>query len=264
MSISKKGGIYQIVNLINKKIYIGSSVNFSHRKSRHWGDFIRNRHGNPHLQNAVNKYGIENFIFQKLEYCEREFLIEREQFWVDTFRPQYNKKLVVNSGKGVPKTQAFKDWTRICHSDRLRELSKINAEKNKKPVLVYNSNGNFIGIYNSTLQASEKLNIPYYLIRANATKKTEICKKGLRFFYKTSEDYPLKIEKFIRTRQSNFKTVDVYKNEVYIGRFESLLKASKSLNIHHSIVYRIYEKKCKQRFPEHQGYKIIDVYNKIK
>lgn len=45
-------GIYRIRNIKNGKIYIGQSVDISHRWACHLYDLRNNRHANPHLQRA--------------------------------------------------------------------------------------------------------------------------------------------------------------------------------------------------------------------
>jgi group I intron endonuclease len=77
-------GIYKIVNLINNKIYVGSSNNFNNRKYNHFSYLRNNRHYNKHLQQSFNKYGSDNFIFETIEYVKDESkLLEREQYWID-------------------------------------------------------------------------------------------------------------------------------------------------------------------------------------
>ena len=83
-SIPKKSRIYQIRNLVNGKIYVGSSVNLETRKTRHYWELENNRHNNQHLQRAYNKYGLDKFVFEVLEYVERDVLLEREQYYIDT------------------------------------------------------------------------------------------------------------------------------------------------------------------------------------
>ncbi len=55
--------IYEIVNKINNKRYIGKTQDFNKRKNRHLNDLKHNRHHCIHLQRAWNKYGEENFYF---------------------------------------------------------------------------------------------------------------------------------------------------------------------------------------------------------
>lgn len=84
-------GVYQILNLINGKKYIGSAaVSFKNRWKTHRTDLKRNKHHSSKLQNAWNKYGESNFKFEILEYCEPEDCIKREQWYFDKYKPEYN------------------------------------------------------------------------------------------------------------------------------------------------------------------------------
>ena len=60
-------GIYKIINVVNNKFYVGSAVNFSKRKTRHWWALRSQRHANKHLQSAWNKYGEQSFVFVIVE-----------------------------------------------------------------------------------------------------------------------------------------------------------------------------------------------------
>ena len=81
---SAKSGVYQIRNIKSNKIYIGSAFLLGNRKWKHFKDLILNKHCNQKLQNAYNKYGKENFVFEILELCEKPFLLEKEQFYLNT------------------------------------------------------------------------------------------------------------------------------------------------------------------------------------
>lgn len=72
-------GVYGIVNKVNGKIYIGSSIDVGKREQDHFSSFAKGEAINLHLKYAVLKYGIENFEFIVLEYCEN--LLEREQYY---------------------------------------------------------------------------------------------------------------------------------------------------------------------------------------
>ena len=63
-------GVYKITNLINNKFYVGSSINLKQRKHAHFYSLKLGKHKSPYLQNAFNKYGIENFVFEVIKYCE--------------------------------------------------------------------------------------------------------------------------------------------------------------------------------------------------
>lgn len=76
-------GIYTITNLVNKKIYLGKSSNVKRRLSNHKVSLMSFRHENEHLQNAVNKYGIENFEFEILEEVSINLLDSQENYWTN-------------------------------------------------------------------------------------------------------------------------------------------------------------------------------------
>lgn len=47
-------------------------------------------HPNIHLQRAFNKYGEDSFKHEILELCEPKDCVDREQYWMDLLKPQYN------------------------------------------------------------------------------------------------------------------------------------------------------------------------------
>jgi group I intron endonuclease len=82
----KHSGVYKITNQINGKCYIGSSDNIFHRWSIHKCKLKHNKHDNPHLQNAWNKYGKDHFEFSIVEEVSSERLLEGEQKYLDECR----------------------------------------------------------------------------------------------------------------------------------------------------------------------------------
>ena len=99
--------VYKILNKVNSRSYIGSSVYFPQRKATHLSKLRKNIHPNNHLQNSFNKYGEDNFEFVILETCLKENLIEREQYYIDNNFPEYNKRLIAESNLG--RTYKMKD-----------------------------------------------------------------------------------------------------------------------------------------------------------
>jgi group I intron endonuclease len=78
-----KTGIYKIINIQNNKFYIGSAVNFSRRKTRHFSELRTGKHKNKHLQAAWNKYGESFFIFTPVEEVkDKSLLLEAENNWL--------------------------------------------------------------------------------------------------------------------------------------------------------------------------------------
>lgn len=80
-----KCGVYQIRNRVNGKLYIGSSANLKDRLKDHLGYLTRNKHSNPKLQHSFNKYGVDNFIFEIIEFCKKDEQFILEQYWIDYF-----------------------------------------------------------------------------------------------------------------------------------------------------------------------------------
>jgi len=81
-------GIYQIRNVLNGKIYIGSSVSLSDRKNNHFAMLRSGKHKNVKLQYSFNKHGESAFVFEVLETIHRESeKFSREQYYLDTLKP---------------------------------------------------------------------------------------------------------------------------------------------------------------------------------
>jgi group I intron endonuclease len=76
-------GIYKIINVVNNKFYVGSAVNLSRRRARHFSELRNGRHNNGRLQNAWNKYGEQAFVFVIVEeLSEGADLLAAENVWL--------------------------------------------------------------------------------------------------------------------------------------------------------------------------------------
>jgi len=75
--------VYTITCSANKKVYVGSAVDFKTRKQIHLAHLRSNRHGNVLLQRAFNLYGEATFQFHPLVITDRDSLLAEEQFWID-------------------------------------------------------------------------------------------------------------------------------------------------------------------------------------
>jgi len=94
-------GIYKIQSIVNGKIYVGSAVDFKKRKNLHWCSLKNKKHGNSYLQHHVNKYSIDDLFFHIIEVCEKENLIVREQYYIDTLKPEFNLSPTAGNNLGV-------------------------------------------------------------------------------------------------------------------------------------------------------------------
>ena len=131
-----KSGIYQILNLVNGKRYIGSSSNITKRFCAHKNSTEIGKHGNTHLMNSFKKYGLNNFEFSVIEECEKRVLFEREQYWIDLYGIEnlYNKRKFANTNVGVKWTEERKaKWKSRVISQETRDKISKNSPGNKNP-----------------------------------------------------------------------------------------------------------------------------------
>ena len=107
-------GIYKWTNKLNGKSYIGSSVNLSKRLSNYYNyTFISKPQHNMLIYKALLKHGYSNFSLEILEYCNPNNVIEREQYYLDLLKPEYNVLPRAGSSLGYKHTEEtlvkFKD-----------------------------------------------------------------------------------------------------------------------------------------------------------
>lgn len=126
-----KSGVYVITNIVNGKIYIGSSVNIKKRWTQHKYKLNKGAHANKYLQRAWNKYGVDKFEFIILNLIDKpnkNVLIQQEQKYLDIYKP-YNKEIGYNILKKSNSSLGVKrsDETKLKNS-----LSKIEFWKNEK------------------------------------------------------------------------------------------------------------------------------------
>jgi len=152
----KKSGIYCITNIVNNKIYIGSSVNIYHRLKRHYSELKRGIHANKYLQNSYLKHGSSNFNVLIIEETIVENLQKLEQYYINTLNPDYN--ITIEVIRNTPSLESrLKISNTLKEQKRLGTLKYPTHEDKKKPVTIYDNNCNCIGIYGSQRDAAKKL-----------------------------------------------------------------------------------------------------------
>jgi len=126
-------GIYAIWNKVDNKYYIGSSKNLRKRKTCHFKELRKGHHANRHLQSAVNRDGIENFIFIVLEIVNEKNLLIKEQKWIDTygFKNLYNLCPKAESVSG-------RKLTREAIENQQKSFMENGGHPFKKPVAQIN------------------------------------------------------------------------------------------------------------------------------
>lgn len=127
-------GIYAIVNKVNWKVYVGQACvtkkynGIGERFYDHTRKLRKNKHFNPHLQNAWNKYGIDNFIYIILEEnLSDDQLVIREQFWMDVFN-SHKKKFGYNISPSAKSLRGIKYGQDV--REKLRKVRMLSPPRN--------------------------------------------------------------------------------------------------------------------------------------
>jgi group I intron endonuclease len=170
--------VYQIVNKINNKKYIGiTSRTLEKRFKEH------KKHLNCGIAAAIIKYGEDNFYIEKLEECSNwEDLLEKEKLWINKINPEYNKTLGGEGLFGFNHSEETKN--KISLKNKGKPASDPKGDKLKEYKELY---GNFWTGKNHTeeykkLKSIDRLN--YYQTERGKKQREEISKtlkeKGIR------------------------------------------------------------------------------------
>lgn len=184
-------GVYQITNLINHKIYIGSSTRCLRKRwTDHKTEFRKGRHSR-HFQSAWDKYGESSFIFEVIEECHPDECLRREQYYLDLYKPYdrmngYNTAPIAGNCRGVkhgPEYSLAMSRRRkgVKHSEetkrKMRE-DRLGHERNGKPISQFTLLGVYIATYRSAPVAAKALFSDKIETRASNINACATGKKG--------------------------------------------------------------------------------------
>ena len=138
-------GIYQIRNITNDNLYIGSAsslLGFDRRWYMHQYQLERDSHHSAYLQHAWNKYGADVFVFEILLYCDSKDCLIYEQIALDCYKPQYNICKVAGSRLGVSTSNKTKKKLRTIRlgykmSDKSKQ--KVSLARRRRGLDYYNN-----------------------------------------------------------------------------------------------------------------------------
>ena len=84
--------IYMIKNLINGKSYIGASIKPYRRVKQHLSYQTpgASRAGSTAILEELNIYDKKSFVWGVIEYVSETFLSEREKYYINKYKPEYN------------------------------------------------------------------------------------------------------------------------------------------------------------------------------
>lgn len=155
MNELNKSGIYKITNSKNGKCYIGLAKNISQRWSQHRNFEVNDN--SKKLYWAFQEYGIDNFDFEVIKYCEPNKLAYWERYYIeqfDSFKNGYNSSLGGEGGSILTLSDKFDIDYEInthdsltYHSDaepnfqykkyvgkKTKKQQKFEKKKNKKQI----------------------------------------------------------------------------------------------------------------------------------
>jgi group I intron endonuclease len=154
--------IYKIINLSNDKIYVGQAVShiLNHKKYRPYGNegrfrchiseaFSTKKNQSHYLNNAIRKYGVEDFVVELIECCEITDADEREIYYIKELNSLYPSGYNLKNGGSVF-THSDESKKRVSNGvinyykdkkfDRFKDVTKIDDDIDKyiKPLNKYN------------------------------------------------------------------------------------------------------------------------------
>lgn len=219
-------GVYKIYHTYNKtKIYVGSASSthklggFNNRFNRHLKSLLLGNHHNSKLQYVVNKYGLKGIKFQILEYCNSEDCIIREQYWIDKLNPFYNIAKTAGNTLGIKPSIEY--------------LKKISI-----PILQYDLNGKFIKEFINSTFVEKETGFSKDSIRQCCYNKTNTLQShGYQWRFKTSNKFPLKIDKYYYPQSC--RILCYKKSGEFVKEYLSILEADMELHLNTGNISRV-------------------------
>ena len=206
-------GVYKIENIINNKIYIGSSSNITRRWVRHKSDLKTNNHSNVYLQREYNKYRIDNFIYTIIEECDENIILDKEQYWIDYYN-SCNNQIGYNLTPIAGRIKITADIREKMSNSRKGKYFGENAPSSKvntntvKEIIEYLKQDNL-----SLLEIAELYNVSKSIVYGIYAKKTWLHLTKDIIFYKRKSGCSKLTEKevieIIELLKNNFKYDDI-------------------------------------------------------
>ena len=134
--MKNKIGIYKISNLVSGRVYVGQTKErFQRRYWLHQWKLRNGIHDNQYLQNAWNKYGENNFVFEVIEVLSKDKIDEREKYWIAYYRENDGCYCIQDGGQPVDLRKYISPEARqrVGELNRQRMLgSKLSEETKRK------------------------------------------------------------------------------------------------------------------------------------
>ena len=151
--------IYKITNLTTGKVYVGQAVShiLNHKRYRPYGRegrfrchiseaFSTKKNQCHYLNNAIRKYGVDDFVLELIEYCEISESNDKEIYYIKKFTSLYPYGFNLKNGGGNVFTHSEESKKRVSNglvnyysdkkSERFKDVKSIDddIEKYIKPL----------------------------------------------------------------------------------------------------------------------------------
>lgn len=169
-----KPGVYRLTNKKTGSFYVGSSIDLKSRFLRYYNvNNLRNPKCKMKISRAIYKYGYSNFKLEILEYCDKSNTIQREQYYLDLLKPDYNINPTAGSLLGFKHSEQTKAAMRqVKLGLKFSELTKVKMRKsNLERLNRLGKLGHFQGKYHSK-ESKAKIG-SYNLGRKHSTETIE-------------------------------------------------------------------------------------------
>lgn len=246
----KQSGIYSIINTINDKVYVGKSKNLYQRKYQHFVQLKSGKHPNEHLQSSVNKYGVENFYYNVIEFCNEDVLGEREYYWIDHYDSNnrgkgYNIDIINEDGTTTRDWSSNKKMRKTIKENGGRVALKGADNPTSKTVYQYSLDGEYLGEFGSCHEAAKFLASPSaYTAISKVARKESGQSLGYQWRYEKFDSIAPYINNMVITNRKNAESqrkpiIGVNLETGEETKYESALAASKVLDLTLSNIARI-------------------------
>lgn len=120
--------IYKITNLTTGKVYVGQAVShiLNHKRYRPYGRegrfrchiseaFSTKRNQCHYLNNAIRKYGVDDFVLELIEYCEISDSNDKEIYYIKQLTSLYPYGFNLKNGGGNVFTHSEESKKRVSN-----------------------------------------------------------------------------------------------------------------------------------------------------
>ena len=122
--MNKISAVYKITNTATGDFYIGSSKDVKQRWRNHKKPSVHKRYLNNPMYLDMQKYGVDNFVFEILEEVEEDKLKETEQQFIELLKPTYN-----NYNANGLNVERYKEYQK---SDKCKKTKKEYEKTDKR------------------------------------------------------------------------------------------------------------------------------------